>query len=548
MKPKNLWFKFSICVGGLLGLLLFVQSVRTYQYVSENLVRMEAGREAERRTNSISRALRLTGSSQSSTLAPVLQELVKEAPEHIAWIRIFNIDGKEIAESTKVPGAPAYKPGQIEKLLANRNRVPEERDLANGRVMIVLSPMRGGPGGGRGRGPSDTQSQPPPPDSTADQIAQAAAQAFMEPPPDSTPPSMPPPGTVRGQDLSDNDKTGRAGTPPDGRRGGFGRGRGGRPFEVVEIGVYLGGVSSNFGPLQQNLILGCSAAFALLGAVVLIGFRFRHYMRGKHIEEELSIARRVQLDLFPDQDALVGSLAFAAKCVPAYQVGGDIYDVYQTDDGGVALLLGDVSGKGLPAALLMGVVQGAVRASSLGGPEQLEQAAERLNHILCMKTARERFVSLFWGVFDAETARLMYINAGHLPPLLIRTTASGNEVVRLSEGGPVLGLLPGMRYRVAEVPVQPGDLLIVFSDGISEAANAADDEFGEDNIIASVAKFADKSPGDVCAGILEDVRTFIGTEPPRDDQTLMVARLDPAPRVDWSRRLETGRRQTVASE
>ena len=551
MKPKNLWFKFSICVGGLLGLLLFVQSVRTYQYVSENLVRLEAGREAERRMNSISRALRLTGSNQSATLAPVLQELVKEAPEHIAWIRIFTVDGKEIAESTKVPGAPVYKPGQIEKLLANRNRIPEERDLAKGRVMIVLSPMRGGPGGGRGRGPADPQNQPPPPESNTDQTAQATAQAFMDPPPDSQPgipPSgTPPSGLPRGPEPSDGDKSGRAGAPPDGRRGGFGRGRGGRPFEVVEIGVYLGGVSSNFGPLQENLILGCSAAFALLGAVVLIGFRFRHYMRGKHIEEELSIARRVQLDLFPDQNSLVGSLAFAAKCVPAYQVGGDIYDVYQTDDGGVALLLGDVSGKGLPAALLMGVVQGAVRASSLGGPEQLEQAAERLNHILCMKTARERFVSLFWGVFDAETARLMYINAGHLPPLLIRTTPVGPEVVRLSEGGPVLGLLPGMRYRVAEVTVQPGDLLIVFSDGISEAANAADDEFGEDNIIASVAKFADKSPGDVCAGILDDVRTFIGAEPPRDDQTLMVARLDPASREEWAERHEAGRRQPVAS-
>ena len=518
MKPKNLWFKFSICVGGLLGLLLFVQTVRTYQYVSESLVRQEATREADRRMNSISRALRLTGSTESSTLTPVLHELVREAPSHIAWIRIFNQDGKEIAESARVPGAPVYKPGQLAKLLANRDRRPEERDLELGRVLIVLSPMRGGPGGpgggGRGRMPDG------PPDT-----ASAALPSVVPLPPLLPVPSEP----------------GISANPPDmnrpaedrGGRGG-GRGRGGRPNEIVEIAVYLNGVSNNFGPLQENLILGCSAAFALLGAVVIIGLRFRHYMRGKHMEEELSIARRVQLDLFPHEDSMLGDLAFAAKCVPAYHVGGDIYDVYRTDDGGVSLLLGDVSGKGLPAALLMGVVQGAVRASSLGGPEQLEQAAERLNHLLCMKTARERFVSLFWGVFDTETARLMYINAGHLPPLLIRAavpgTESEGEVVRLSDGGPVLGLLPGMRYQVSEVEVQAGDLLIVFSDGISEAANSADDEFGEDRIIASVRRHAQESPSAVCAAILEDVRLFIGREPPRDDQTLLVVRLEPAAR------------------
>ncbi len=547
MKPKNLWFKISICTGALLGLLLFVQTVRTYQYVSDNLVRLEAGREADRRINSISRALRLTGSDQASTLTPVLQELVKEAPTHIAWIRIFNLDGKEIAESAKVPGAPVYKPGDLDKLLSNRSRRPEERDLVGGRVLITMAPMRGGPiggrGGGRGRGPQDT-AQPQP---TAD--PQPPVEAFL-PPPDAQPPDM-----------------GRAGGPPpsDGRRGGgIGRGgRGGRQLEIVEIGVYLNGVSTNFGPLQENLILGCSAAFALLGAVVLIGLRFRHYMRSKHMEEELSIARRVQLDLFPDQGSMVGNLAFAAKCVPAYHVGGDIYDVYRTDDGGVALLLGDVSGKGLPAALLMGVVQGAVRASSLSGPDQLEQAAERLNHLLCMKTARERFVSLFWGVFDSETSQLMYINAGHLPPLLIRksgavseaqeppdaaprargttrsaasggvTCASSSEVIRLSDGGPVLGLLPGMRYTVAIVAVEPGDILVVFSDGISEAANAADEEFGEERIIGSVERMPGRDPIELCGGILEDVRAFIGSEPPRDDQTLMVVRLEPAVRESW---------------
>jgi len=309
--------------------------------------------------------------------------------------------------------------------------------------------------------------------------------------------------------------------------------RPGRPApEFVETAIYLEGVSTHFGVLRIDLIVGCTAAIALLAAVIFIGLRFRNYMRGKHIEEELSLARRVQNDLFPAENSLAGNLAFAAKCVPAYQVGGDLYDVFETDDGEVALVLGDVSGKGLPAALLMGVVQGAVRASGFTGSAiNHEQAAERLNHLLCMKTARERFVSLFWCYFDPVAGVLRYINAGHLPPLLIRAGGDGQKVIRLDEGGPVLGLLPGARYVQTSVAIQPADLLVVFSDGILEAANARDEEFGEQGIIACLARYANKPPMEICSAILADVNVFLGKELPQDDQTLLVVRLDASRQV-----------------
>lgn len=463
MKPKFLWFRLSIALGLLLGLLLLVQTVRTYHYVSQSLVRQEAQREADRRMQSIARAARLTGSREPASLTPVLHELVHEAPQHIAWIRILNIDGKVLAESEKVSGAPTYKPGELARMLGNRERRPEERGRNSGKVLIIVNPIRLGP-----------------------------------------------PALSR---------------PPEGRNGRAGRGS----PELAEIAFYFDGVSANFLPLRENLIVGCSAAFALMAAVIVIGLRFRHYMRGKHIEEELSLARRVQLDLFPAENSLSGSFPFAATCVPAYQVGGDLYDVFETDDGEVGLVLGDVSGKGLPAALLMGVVQGAVRASCITGtPENHEQAAERLNHLLCMKTARERFVSLFWCCFDRRASVLRYVNAGHLPPLLIRQNGGSHEVERLDAGGPVLGLLPGVRYRQAEVPVHPGDLLVVFSDGILEAANSQDQEFGEERVIASVERNWRLPPGELCAAILADVRAFLGKELPQDDQTLLVVRLNPA--------------------
>jgi sigma-B regulation protein RsbU (phosphoserine phosphatase) len=121
---------------------------------------------------------------------------------------------------------------------------------------------------------------------------------------------------------------------------------------------------------------------------------------------------------------------------------------------------------------------------------------------------------------------LRYINAGHLPPLLVRREGGDWRVIRLDEGGPVLGLLPGARYTQAEVRVMPGDLLVVFSDGILEAANARDEEFGEVGVIAAIERNWDRAPGEICAAILADVKRFLGKELPQDDQTLLVVRLD----------------------
>jgi hypothetical protein len=479
VKPKFLWFRISIVFGLLLALLLLVQTVFTYRYVAQNLVAQEAQREADRRMQSIARAARLTGSKEPSALAPVLHELVHEAPEQIAWIRILNMDGKVLAESEKVSGAPVYKRDDLGKMMDDRMRRPQRLRTASGAVLVVVNPMRFG-------APALTRGSENP----AARIAQR--------PPDAT-------------------------DAPGGRGGRGGRGA----PEMAEIALYFDGVSANFLPLRVNLIVGCSAAFALMAALIVIGLRFRHYMRGKHIEEELSLARRVQYDLFPPENALIGNLCFAARCVPAYQVGGDLYDVFETDDAGVGLVLGDVSGKGLPAALLMGVVQGAVRASHITGEAiNHEQAAERLNHLLCLKTARERFVSLFWCYYDRQAGLLRYVNAGHLPPLLLRQNGAGQEVERLDSGGPVLGLLPGARYKQAQVAVQPGDLLIVFSDGILEAANSRDEEFGEEGVLASAKKHWTLPPGELCAAMLEDVRTFLGKELPQDDQTLLLVKLD----------------------
>lgn len=455
---RYFWFKASITLGVLLGLVLLGQTVLTYRFVANSMVRLEAKREADRKLQSLIRATRLGGRRDVATIHPVMDELISEAPREIAWIRVLDMSGKELAASGKIAGAPTWDKAHLDKIVEDRDRLPEVRQAPGGAVLITLNPLFVGTG--RGRGPA------------------GSLAAF--------------PG-----------------------------------IGLVEIAIYLDGVSTRFGPLRQNLIVGVSSAIALMAAVIVIGIRFRNYLRGKQVEEQLAMARRVQFDLLPPGKLLTHDLEFAAQCVPAWQVGGDLYDAFETDDHKIALVLGDVSGKGLSAALLMGVVQGAVHASSATGPAaNHEQAAERLNQLLCIKTARERFVSLVWCYFDPAASTISYINAGHLPALIVRQRDAGQfEVMHLDEGGPVLGVLPGATYRQSQVPVQPGDLLVVFSDGIFEALNGSDEEFGEERILSAVEENWTGTPTQICDAVLAGVRNFLGKMPAQDDQTLMVARL-----------------------
>lgn len=463
-KPQHLLFKASIVLGLLLGVLLLGDRIVTYRYVRTNMVRNEAKYEADRRVQSLIASSRLAGYRDGAAFFPLIEEIVKGAPQQYAWVRVLRLDGTTITQAGRTENAPSYKPGDLDQIIQDRDRQPEIRQTANGPVLIALNPIRIG--------------------------------------------AVPAPGP-------------------------------GHPMEVgaIEVGIYTDSVSTRFGTLRRNLIIGTTSAVALLCAVVLIGLRFRHYLRHKQVEEQLAMARLVQFDLLPSGSLLAHDLEFAARCVPAWQVGGDFYDAFETDDHQIALVLGDVSGKGLSAALLMGVVQGVVHASNgTGAPANHEHSMERLNHLLCVKTARERFVSLLWCYFDPVRSVLSYINAGHLPPLLIRDASPDGsaprkfEVHRLDQGGgPVLGLLPHAAYEQVRISIRPGDLLVVFSDGILEAANAVDEEFGEERILATIEQNWASSPTQICDAVLAEVRAFLGKELPHDDQTLMVVRLQKVP-------------------
>jgi hypothetical protein len=295
-----------------------------------------------------------------------------------------------------------------------------------------------------------------------------------------------------------------------------------RPL-LLEIASFLDGSSGNYWPLQRNLLIDSSVAVVLLVALTLLALRFRAYVDGRHLERQVDIARRVQSQLLPPPyQTIAGHFEIAGYCEPALHVGGDFCDAFQTADNNFAFVLGDVCGKGIPAALLMGVVHGAVRSASwTNSPLHHEAATKSINRLLCERASQDRFVSMFWAYFDSETDHLHYINAGHFPPLLVG--ASG-DIVPLTGGGPVLGMLRDARYTQGAIPLDPGDLLLLYSDGILEASNAAGEEFGEERLIQIAEAAHDDEAEKIRDRILGRVRTFTGTRAPEDDRTLLVVR------------------------
>jgi sigma-B regulation protein RsbU (phosphoserine phosphatase) len=272
------------------------------------------------------------------------------------------------------------------------------------------------------------------------------------------------------------------------------------------------------------------AALALVIAMIVIGLRFGPYLRGKQLQQQADVARSVQLDLMPPTESIPEDLDFAGACIPAGQVGGDFYDVCADKKSRIGLMLTDVAGKGLPAALLSSLIQGALRAISWTSDALVQAgAAQQLNDFLCARSAPERFASMICCYYDPRASTLRYVNAGHLPPMLIHRGQTGTfSVQRLEDGGPVLGLLPGAFYLQGEVAVGPGDLLVMFSDGITEAENTSGEDFGESRLLEAICNNWDAPTRNLCDAVLGDLRSFLGDLDPQDDQTLMIVRLQPS--------------------
>ncbi len=257
----------------------------------------------------------------------------------------------------------------------------------------------------------------------------------------------------------------------------------------------------------------------------------------ERMQTELEIAREVQSQLYPKESPPACGLRLTVRCDPARMVSGDYYDYQVLGKQRLAFAIGDVAGKGISAALLMATLQAALRAQINGRAPQHENECSsvpeldcaalvtQLNKQIFATTAPEKYATFFFALWDEETCTLTYTNAGHLAPLLIRN----GEVTPLDSNGLVVGAIASAQYDESCLAIHPGDLLVCYTDGITEPENAYGEMFGEERLIELVKKHAHEDDRNIVRIVMEAVRAWTGTPELFDDMTLLLARqVDPA--------------------
>ncbi len=239
----------------------------------------------------------------------------------------------------------------------------------------------------------------------------------------------------------------------------------------------------------------------------------------QRLESEISIAREVQAQLFPQQLPEVAGVEMAAVCRAARTVSGDYYDFLSLGPSRVGIALADISGKGISAALLMASLQGGLRTqaqqNASGGTAALVTG---LNRHLFLNTSDERYATFFYAVYDGTTRQLTYTTAGHLPPLFI----CGDRVQRLEAGGTVIGLFDDCTYAEETIRVEPGSLMVAFSDGLVEPENVYGEDFGMQRLTDEILRFRREKPSNLAESVLAAVEGWAGSQEQADDMTVVV--------------------------
>lgn len=275
----------------------------------------------------------------------------------------------------------------------------------------------------------------------------------------------------------------------------------------------------------------------------------REVAQQEKLKRELEIAREVQAKLFPQTQPVLQTLDYTGFCQTAREVGGDYYDFLPLGPDKLALALGDVSGKGISAALLMASLQAMLRSQAPLRGMAVDALVTDINRLMNASTDGSKYATFFLGVYDDANRAFTYVNAGHNPPLLLRRIGTAPEALPaappdsqppahalqplphhlettlLDAGGLAVGMLPDSAYRQETIQLQPGDLLVMYTDGVTEAQNAQGDEFGENRLLALVAGNLRLTPAALKDAILAANAEFVGSAPQYDDLTLLIARV-----------------------
>ncbi len=254
----------------------------------------------------------------------------------------------------------------------------------------------------------------------------------------------------------------------------------------------------------------------------------------ERINREIEIAREVQERFLPQSYPVVAGLELAGACRPAQGVGGDYYDFIEMKDphggGGTSLgiAIGDISGKGISAALLMASLRASLRGLTRNSSGDLAAMLREVNALVYEASSSNRYATFFFAQLDPASRRLTYVNAGHNAPALLRPGAKGVEVVRLEAGGPVIGLIEDCVYEQSTLDLRPGDILLAFTDGISEAMNHDDEEWGEERLIERLARCPEMPAAALVDCLVKAADEFAAGAPQHDDMTLLILKVLPA--------------------
>jgi serine phosphatase RsbU (regulator of sigma subunit)/dihydrofolate reductase len=307
------------------------------------------------------------------------------------------------------------------------------------------------------------------------------------------------------------------------------------------------------GSLPRGFALGSTRALPsgiLVNVYKLIPTLAEDAVLRVKLEREFEIAREVQERLFPQTFPNVAGVEMAAHCRPAQAVGGDYYDLIDIRDGSLTgtgrvpgenissasgtmahgcdrlgIAIGDISGKGMSAALLMASLHASLRGQVLSGTGDLGTKMANINRLLYDASESDRYATLFYAELACASRTLHYVNGGHNHPAVLRKEDGAWRVFRLGDGGPVVGLLADAVYKEQMLNLLPGDILLAFTDGISEARNASEDEWGEDRMIAEAKAHADLNAEELLQRLFRAADAFASGAPQHDDMTIVVLRL-----------------------
>jgi serine phosphatase RsbU (regulator of sigma subunit)/predicted enzyme related to lactoylglutathione lyase len=304
------------------------------------------------------------------------------------------------------------------------------------------------------------------------------------------------------------------------RRGGAHGDDDGAPASPGEPPPIWGGVFTSFEDLDGNsfaLVSFDEESRAVEAQRRAAAERREAERRAAH---ELEIARQVQARLFPQSLPASATLDYAGLCIQARQVGGDYYDFLDLGRERLGLVIGDIAGKGIAAALLMANLQANLRSQCATALEQPERFLRSVNRLFCENTIESAYATLLFAEYDDQARRLRYANCGHLGGLLLR---SDDTLDRLESTATVLGFFPDWECAIEERRLHPGDVVVLYTDGVTESWNEAGEEFGDGRLIEAVERSRERPAQAILEAVVDDLRTFSPHEQ-RDDITLIVAK------------------------